>query len=347
MNETRLQGAVVGCGKIAAMCHLPALQAIKDIEIMAVCDIKEEAGRETARRWGVPNVYQDFSQMLQSEKLDFVNICTPPRSHFPLSMQAIEAGLNVLLEKPMALTLNEAEVIVATAKKSKVKLCVVHNLLFSPVIQKAKALVDSGVIGEVIGMQVHIARNGLDYSQPEDWRYDLPGGLFGEYASHPVYLLQAFLGNINGIRALKKKCGASPWIATDELKVLVDAKKGLGAFSVSCSSFEESLTLEIFGSQRNLHINLLTQTMSQSQHRSGRFYDLVLDRLDLMLPIVTAAAAGTISRFRGQKLTRIGHQVIIQRFIESIRYNSEPPVRGEEGRETIRVLEEIWKQLGE
>ena len=130
MNGHTLKGALVGCGRIADLSHMPAWRSDKDVEIVAVCDKREELAREIAVNWNVPRSYGGLSEMLQKEKLDFVDICAPPQTHFPLSIEAMEAGLHVIMEKPIALRLSEADEIVSVSKNKGVKLCVIHNQLF-------------------------------------------------------------------------------------------------------------------------------------------------------------------------------------------------------------------------
>ena len=347
MKQVILRGGIVGCGAVATLAHMPAWRTQKGVEIVAVCDQREEAAKEFARSWGIPGIYRDFSQMLQGEELDFVDICTPPLTHFPLAIQAMEAGLHVLVEKPMALGLSDADEIVSAAKEHNVRLCIIHNKLFSPVVQAAKSLVDTGTIGELVSVEIHSLDVGEHLlSQQSHWCHNLPGGIFGEYAPHLVYLAVAFLGNIRSVRAITGKCSHFSWVTADELKVLLEAENWVGALTISCNSPKPSLTVDIFGTKRNVHLDYYPQTMIQSRSRSGKFYNLILDRLDLLLPVLTAAASGTVSRFQGRKRSTIGHQVIIQKFVESLRDNVDPPVTGEDDRETIRVLEEIWKQIG-
>jgi len=105
------------------------------------------------------------------------------------------------------------------------------------------------------------------------------------------------------------------------------------------------MTLDIFGTTGIVHVDHITQTITHRRPRSNKFQDLILGRLDLILPVFTAAAYSTANRLRGRQRNRLGNQAIIQKFIESLRNNTDPPVTGEDGRETVRVLEEIWKQI--
>lgn len=347
MRQTMLRGGIAGCGAVITTAHMPGWRALKDVEIVAVCDPREEAAIQASRHWGIPRTYGNLSQMLSSEKLDFVDICSPPLTHCQLAIQALEAGLHVLVEKPMALRVSEADEMITAAREHSVKLCVLHNFLFSPVVQRAKSFVATGAIGELLSVEIRSLNSREFLREQNHWYYNLPGGIFGEVTPHPVYLLLAFLGNIRSVHAVTRKHSRFPWVAADELKVMVEAENGLGAFTISLNSSRESFTIDIFGTKGNIHVNNFPQTLTRSRPRTGKLHELILDRLDLTVPVLTSAASGAVSQLRGQKRNRIGHKVIIQRFVESIRDNTDPPVSEEDGKETIRILEEIWKQISQ
>ncbi len=127
---------------------------------------------------------------------------------------------------------------------------------------------------------------------------------------------------------------------------MLEAEKGLGALTVSCNSPRDSKTLDIFGTKESVHLDYLAQIIIRRRHRSLQLHGMILDRLDLISPVITAAATGVVSQLQRQKRSRLGHRVIIQKFVESLLNNTDPPVTGEDYRETIRILEEIWKQIG-
>jgi predicted dehydrogenase len=341
-----LRGIVVGCGSVAHLSHLPAFRVLKGVEIAAVCDQKENIAVGTARRWGIRRAYGDFSRMLTEENLDFVDLCSPPQTHFPFSVQAMEAGLHVLMEKPMALSVSEADEMLSVSRNNNVKLCVVHNFLFSRVAQKAKSLVDAGAIGDLVAVEVEILdrREGV-LSKQDHWCHSLPGGIFGEYAPHAVYLLSELLGKIDLVRAITAKYGNYPWVRADELKVLLEAENGLGAFTISCNSPRTSFTMDIFGTKRSLHIDNLAMTMIQHKSGVNRIRDLALNDLKSALQLAIGAASSSLGALFGRRWYKIGHRAIIEGFIESMRNNMDPPVTGEDGRETLRILEDIWKQV--
>ncbi len=349
-GETLRVGAV-GCGSVANHVHIPVLLALEDTEIVAVCDIDKRVALETAKRFGIRKSYGDFSDMINGETLDLVDVCTPPRTHSHLSVHAMDAGLHVLVEKPMATSVCEADDMVAASKKNGVKLCVVHNHLFSPVVQKAKRLLDAGVIGELVDVETRILVNmGGGVSMQDHWYHDLPGGILGDYGPHAVYLELAFLGGINSIRAIAHESSDLPWVHADELKVLLKGENALGAFTINCNSSRSSYSMDIYGSKKILHLDIYPNDhIIQYGARGVGRWSLLLDNLMSSIRMHASVLAGTRSLLTMNSWGRIleTHRFLIRRFSESIRNDKEPPVTGEAGRETVRILEEIWKQIGQ
>jgi predicted dehydrogenase len=347
MSKAVLKGGIVGCGVITQAAHLPAWRHTKGASIVSVCDQNIDAAKETARRWGIPRVYDDLLKMLQSEKLDFVDVCTPPATHHKLSIKAMEAGMHVLVEKPMATSLDEADEMVSASKKHGVKLCVSHNFLFTPAIRTASSLIASGAIGNLIAVEGHdLLVRYIVFKGEKHWSYNLPGGIFGEHSPHLLYVGSAFLGKIKSVQAIAMKFSGFPGVRADELKVLVEAEKGLGVFTNSCNSSKFSFTFDIYGTEGKLHIDNVKQTITHSRSRSNRTYALVWDQLDLALQMLSGAAYVSIQSLLGRKWYKLGQYALFEKFVESVRDNLAPPVTGEDGRENVRVLQEVWKQIG-
>ena len=280
--ERALKGAIVGCGVVTDISHLPAWRAQRDVEIVAACDRNEKAAQDMARRAGIRSVYGDYARMLQEESLDFVDICTPPTSHAPLAIAAMEAGLHVLVEKPLSAKLSDADAMVAASKKHGVRLCTAHNSLFTPPLLAARALVDGGDIGELVAVdsQYLLPKTG-HLGQRDHWGHRLPGGIFGEYAPHLAYLELAFLGDLIVVRAVAGKRGGLPWVKYDDLKVLVEGERGFGSFGLSLNGSGPSFTTRIMGTESTIGIDHFAMTMTRSRHRGNRVYHFVPHHLDL------------------------------------------------------------------
>ncbi|MCL0074491.1 Gfo/Idh/MocA family oxidoreductase [Dehalococcoidia bacterium] len=107
--------AVVGTGYIANRVHLPILHKMKEVRVIALCNANEDRARRIARYCQIPRFYTDFEKMLAHEDVDIVDICTPSVTHASLTLQALRAGFNYLVEKPLALRIDEADEVIDAA----------------------------------------------------------------------------------------------------------------------------------------------------------------------------------------------------------------------------------------
>ncbi len=146
-----LSFAVLGCGSIAKIAHLPSIQKTEGAELIACCDTNEETAKSTAQKWGAKYWFTDYKEMFEKcDELDAVIIATPNNVHRNQAIAAAKAGLHIVVEKPLAVTNFEAWDIVNTCKKYKVKLMVGCDRRFWTQNKWAKELLEQGVIGKVL-----------------------------------------------------------------------------------------------------------------------------------------------------------------------------------------------------
>src|ERR1044072_4559732 len=143
-----MRAALVGCGKIAKM-HASAL-AGAGAELVAVCDRDQQRATQIAALAPGARAYRDFDALLAEMQPDVVHVLTSPTSHAALAIKAAEAGAHVLVEKPVALSVEEADAMIEAARANGVRVMANHNWLFKPSVQRARELVESGEIGEVV-----------------------------------------------------------------------------------------------------------------------------------------------------------------------------------------------------
>ena len=347
MNGRTLKGALVGCGRVAGLSHMPAWRSLRDAEIVAVCDKKEELAKETAVNWNVPKSYGELSEMLQKEKLDFVDICAPPQTHLPLAIEAMEAGLHVIMEKPIALSLSEADEIVSVSKNKGVKLCVIHNQLFYPVIQKARSLIKDGAIGEVLSVEAEkLIPRESSLAQQNHWFHGMPGGALNEFSPHLIYVTTSFIDRISAVKAIARKRSEYQWVKADELIVSLDGEKGNGYFFLSCNSPRFSSTYKIIGTEATLYLDMTALTITRSRAWGYGSHKVLLNQMRMSTELLISSVSSAFRLMLGRRYYRYGHQAVIRKFVGSIKDGSEPPVSAEDGREVVRVLDEIWSQIG-
>ena len=151
----RLRVGFIGAGRISDL-HALGYRDHPRATLTAVCDVDREVAAARAVRWGVPEaaVGTDYRELLAREDVDLVEILLPHDLHYPVTMEALAAGKHVSLQKPMGLTLDEADRMVAAAHAADRRLRVFENALFYPPVVRAKSLVDAGAIGEPLSIRI-------------------------------------------------------------------------------------------------------------------------------------------------------------------------------------------------
>lgn len=145
----RYRVALLGCGNIAS-AHANAYRDQPETILVAAAEINQERGRAFVERFGIPRLYADYRELLETERPDIVSICTWPPLHAEMTLAAAEAGTKAILcEKPMAVSLGECRAMLRACEKSNSKLVIGHNHRWDPNAHTAKELVAQGVIGEL------------------------------------------------------------------------------------------------------------------------------------------------------------------------------------------------------
>lgn len=345
----KLRVGIVGCGAIASIRHIPAFLKLKrNVIIQAVCDKNENVARDTARKNGIPEAYADLSQMLVKENLDVIDICTPPQIHAPLTIEAIESGCHVVLEKPMALKTADCDEMITASQKHNVKLCVIHNQLFYPPVIKARKLVAEGAIGDFVGMRIFMSDPKDEMIMREGfWIHQLPGGVIGETGPHPVYKSLAFIGKVKNVDVHARSFLEHPWAPFDDFRIELEGEKSSSSIVISYSSNRRASTIDLMGTEGALHLDLLSMLLIR-QGKNGTMKPLALagSSLGIAAQIISGVAGNAFLVLTGQG-EFYGHNTIISGFVNSILNNNQPPVTGEQGREAVRVMEMITNRLQE
>ncbi len=312
---------------------------------MAVCDANEGLAESIAKKFDINRYYVNSAEMLKKEELTLTDICTPPITHASLSIQAMEAGCHVLVEKPMAMTCGEADQMIKASEKNGVKLGVVHNQLFPRVMMHAISMTSKGFLGDVTGVNLRDGqpRDGAQFMSKDHWVHKLPGGVFGEHLPHPIYLAMAFLGNVEPVAVYCRKLGSYDGVVADEVRVTLESERGIATIIASYNWPKVTAMLDVFGTKRNLHVNrhssVLTTYGTGGDSRLWRAWDNVSQSYQELACTASAAFNTMLGRLPS------GHEVLIGKFLRAIRDGTRPPVTAEEGREVVRVLEMITSQI--
>lgn len=344
--DSKLKVGIVGCGFIAKKRHIPAFQRLrKKVVVAAVCDKDENLAKRTANEYAIPQAYSDLEEMLSQEKLDMVDICTPPQMHAPLAVAAINRGCHILMEKPMALTTSHCDQMINASLQKQVKLCIVHNVLFHPPFLKARKLVSQGAIGDFIGMRIFLSDPRHEMVMKKDyWIHKLPGGLIGETGPHAVYMSLAFLNKIQNVDVYAKNFLEHPWAPFDEFRIELEAEKAVSSIAISYASNRYTANVDILGTEGALYLDL--QSMLIIRYPKKTSLDartLAITSLDTTFQTMGGLIANSFKVIT--RKVKLGHDAIIEKFVDTILSDQPPPVLPEEGRETVKVMEMIVDRL--
>jgi len=183
----RLRTAVIGTGFMGRV-HLEALRRVEFVDVVAVAGRQLEAAKKLAEGFGVKKAVDDYRQILQDATIDAVHVCTPNASHFQMSKDALLAGKHVLCEKPLSISVEEAQELVALAQEHKLRNCVCHNLRYYPMVQQMRRMREAGDLGQVHIVQGTYSQDWLFFDTDWNWRVDAassgPLRAMGDIGSH-------------------------------------------------------------------------------------------------------------------------------------------------------------------
>ena len=322
----KMNFAIIGCGFIAKK-HAAAIENIEGAKLVAVSDKIAENMQSYHDEFGA-DMYEDSEEMLKREDIDIVSICTPTGLHAPLAIQVAHAKKHIILEKPIAMNLEEADEIIQSCEVNSVKLGVVHPNRYRPVVKELKRILDKNLIGEISHANaiVNWNRNQAYYDQ-SPWRGTKKGdgGALMNQAIHNLDLLLWFMGDVEEVFSMEAT-RFRDIEAEDVSNGVVRFKNGaLGLVQASTTvypkNFEESITL--FGERGTIKIGGSNALYFEHLEIAG----VEQAELERLKTDVEKGAWG-----------KPGHQHILEDMISAVKNNHEPAINGKEGRRSLELV---------
>ncbi|WP_422424521.1 Gfo/Idh/MocA family protein [Bacillus sp. PSXD-155] len=323
-----LKVGIIGCGSIAQHRHLPEYEANPYVQIVAVCDSNKKRAKKIANNYGV-NMYTDYNELINCEELDAVSVCTPNHLHASISIAALQAGIHVLCEKPMATSKADAEMMIGAAEKSGKKLMIGHNQRFVASHQKAKQMIKSGAIGKIYSF-----RTAFGHSGPENWSVDGKEswffkkeeaflGAMGDLGVHKADLIRYILNEeITEVGAFVET-SAKTFSNVDDCAVcILKSESGIiGTLAASWSyvSKEDNSTI-IYGEKATLRLEDDPTNSLIIQYKNGEVVKYELNKIQSNATV-------------GQSNSHV-----IEQFVVSILSDKEPLINGVDGMKSLEVI---------
>ena len=346
----KLKLGIIGCGRIADSHLRAVLVNYRDIEAVALCDVvggkaaKEKLGYQIEiNEKDIPlnfrkiihpekiKIYYDYRIMLRQEDIDICAICTESGYHAEIALYCLNHGKHVIVEKPMAMSIKDADEMIKTAKENNLKLAVCHQNRFNRTIQKLRQAVDEGRFGRIFAGTAKILWNrNKEYYDKGNWRgtYKLDGGCLLNQCTHNIDLLQWMMGS--GIDSVYGQIGNylhSYIQAEDYGSIIIRFSNGAignieGTVNVYPKNLEE--TLAVLGEKGTAVIGGLALNKIL-------VWDFE-DKRDSLEQVKKECDSKDGNIYGG------GHVPLYQDFIEAIRDNREPLISGEEGKKSLSII---------
>jgi UDP-N-acetyl-2-amino-2-deoxyglucuronate dehydrogenase len=334
---------LIGCGRVAHL-HMDAYKAMRKVNVVAVSDVEINRAKSFAKPYKIGKVFSDYMNLFEVTNLGFVDVCTPTSTHEAIVRDAAKSKINVLMEKPMGRNSKECERMIEEAKKHGIKLCVCHNQLFYPHVQRLKSIADSEDFNMISFRTSHrenfewLKAHGL--AQP--WNVNPEhGGILWEVGTHLAYLQLHFLRDIKEVYALGVKAKYPVW---DDFVVLLRTSQRWGIIEISWVAQESEIVYEIISSDGRRVQTFLPHgyIIERTQESPANVEAVACNFITDLKRLYRKWAKFAVDQV---KKPRSGHSDLISKYIESLEKDFSPPVTGEDGRNAIRLLECIEESL--
>lgn len=338
----KIRYALIGCGRISPN-HIAAVKNnAESFELAAICDLVPENAQKLVHDFSLGDVhtYTDYAAMLATEKPQLVAIATDSGRHAAIAMDCIAAGCHVIVEKPLALSLADADAMIAAAEKRGVLLCACHQNRFNKSVQKIRQAVETGRFGRMFHGCANIRWNrGQDYYQQAPWRgkWASDGGALMNQCIHNIDLLRWMMGDeVDEVMAYTDNLN-HPFIEAEDLGLAVIRFKNgsYGTIEGTTNVFPKNLeeTLYLFGERGTVKaggksVNLIEE---------WRFADGQDDPED-------------VKREFGENPPNVygfGHTPLYTDMAEAIRTGRQPYIDGHAGRRALEMILAVYKSAAE
>ncbi len=329
--------AVIGCGMISKY-HIAAIRACPDATLAGVCGRDPEKTARFAEEIGT-RAYPDTQAIWDDETVQAVCVCTPSGLHAKFALEAIEHGRHVLVEKPIALTMEECDQIIRRARAKKVLVSVISQLRFSPAVQQVKHAMDRMVLGKLVCADLYMKyHRSQAYYNSGAWRGTKAldgGGALMNQGIHGVDLLQYLAGPIDTIYACSKTLARNIEVE-DTLSAVAEFHNGaVGVIQATTSMYS--------GFCRRLELCGKEGTIILEEDRI-LLWDVADDK---GLPHEGCGMADSRSSSDPTKISGLGHIQQVTNFTQAILGNGELLIDAQEGKKALQIVLGAYQSAAE
>lgn len=331
-----LRFVLLGCGRISKRhSELLGNSIIDGAQLVAVCDTKTERAKKIGEQFSIP-WYEDMHEMMQASQPDVVVVLTESGLHAKHVVELAPYGSHIVVEKPMALTLSDADRMIQACDRARSKLFVIKQNRFNVPILKTRQALEEGRFGKLVmgTVRVRWCRPQAYYDQ-DAWRgtWAFDGGVLTNQASHHVDILEWMLGEVDSVSAMSRTALVDIEVEDTAVVILRFINGALGIIEATTATRPNDIegSLSILGENGTVEVG----GFAMNQMKTWCFADEQPEDAEVM----------TKYSVNPPNVYGFGHQVYYDHVIECIKHNKQQLVDGLEGRRSLELISAIYESI--
>lgn len=343
-SKSDLSVAIAGCGNIAKV-HWRFIKKYVSVDKIALCDKDALRLEAFAKETRVGHTYTDLNMLLKEHKPDVVHVLTPPRTHKNIAIQCLDANSHVLIEKPMCLSVSEADEIVNAAQKRDRIACVNHMRLFDPLYLRAKNILDTGSLGEITNVYATYSYDYLKrihFDPASRWINSLPGGVFFDLLPHLLCIIDDLLP---GLKCEKSYIKEQDNLISDLLSIF-SSSTGSAIIHMSLNVYPLKNYISVEGTKGVLTIDFRNFLLTWK--KVGRFpspVDRIVDNFSTSTQILSGTMKTLVDVLRSRLDPYAGLKSIIDKLYEAAVGSGRAVVPAGDARKLLLITEQMLSQI--
>lgn len=338
MKKTKV--ALLGAGFITDIHFESYHRFIPEAEVVAVYARSADKAKAFAQKHNIPQWYDDLDKIINESGCEVVDICLPNFLHAQATLKAAAAGKHVIIEKPIALTLEEADEMIAACNRAGVKLMYAEELCFAPKYERVRSMVKQGAVG-----QLYMLKQAEKHSGPHsDWFYDKDkagGGVLMDMGCHAIAWFRWMLNNAKAVSVYATMATVfhkGRTVCEDNSVVIIEFENGVTAVAENSWAKHGGMDdrCEVYGTGGVVYADLFMGNAAVSYSREG--YDYAMEKAD-----TTVGWSFTIF----EEVFNQGYPHELKHFIECIQQDKQPLVTGEDGRAVLEIIYAAYASAAE
>jgi predicted dehydrogenase/nucleoside-diphosphate-sugar epimerase len=343
-SKKEIRVGLAGAGYVSAY-HIRALRTLPQVKIIGLADLDQTRARGLAAKFDIPLVCGSLEEM-RPARPDVIHVLTPPSSHYRLALEALGMGCHVFVEKPMAPTTRECDLMIAAAERAGRVLSVNHSARMDPVVERGLELVHRGALGKVLSVDIF---RGSDYplyaGGPLPPQFGKGGYPFEDMGVHALYLVEAFLGKIRGVDVRYRSTGNDPNVYFDDWRGDVECENGAGRIHLSWSARPMRNEIHVTGTRGFLQLDCFLQTCTLHKSLPGpKAIQASVSAVMNSLATLYKVPRNMLQFVTGKLRPSPGIHAGVLQFHDALLRGAPPPVSVEEGRRVVSWVEDVCRR---